>query len=325
MTCSLFRIVRLLLLSCLLAAAPLAVAFPEPQQIVNPYPAAGDNFGTSIAMEHNRLVVGAAADSPLGAIHAGSVYVYQRQAGSPWALAAELHPSDPAANDWFGSVATYGGTIVVGASRKSGSIGAAYFFERRDGVWTQVAKLGSNSPTTSCGEPNGYCHLFGTFVAVENDVAVVSAHTEAGRRGAIYVFRRSPDGMSWGFEQRILGPDNVVGQFGYGLKLRHGRIAVGAPNVGSGAAYLFSRQGQPWLLEARLVANDGAALDYFGVDVDVDANRLIVGGEPRDNGRRRTLWGCLHLRAHCARPMAASGEAGRFRLCAGRCWQQRQR
>lgn len=268
---------RSLLFAWALALPPLAFAFPTPEQIVNTYPANYDNFGTSIAMWNNRLVVGAAADHPLGAPEAGSVFVYQRQSGGPWTLATELQPSDPSANAWFGSVAIHGNTIVVGASRKASYIGAAYIFERRSGAWTQVAKLQPDSPTTSCGDPNGYCHLFGTFVAVENDVAVISAHTESGRRGAIYVFRRAADGSGWSLEQRILCPDAVSGQFGYSVKIRNGRIAVGAPNHGNGTAYIFSRQGQTWVLEARLVANDAAALDNFGVSVDIDASRALVG------------------------------------------------
>lgn len=280
---------RPLLLACALTLPHTAFAFPKPEQIVNPYPANYDNFGTSIAMWNNRLVVGAAVDDPLGVAEAGSAFVYQRQAGGSWTLATELQPSDPSPNAWFGSVATHGNTIVAGASRKASFIGAAYVFERRSGVWTQVAKLQPNAPTTNCGDPDGYCHLFGTYVAVENDVAVISAHTESARRGAIYVFRRASDGSSWNFEQRILGPDAVSGQFGYGVKIHNGRIAVGAPNHGNGAAYVFSRQGGTWTLESKLVANDGVSADNFGVSVDIDANRTIVGSY-----RANTLAG-----AHC--------------------------
>ena len=48
----------------------------------NPGPAAGDQFGKSVAISGTRVVVGAYADDT-GATDAGSAYVYDLSSGTP--------------------------------------------------------------------------------------------------------------------------------------------------------------------------------------------------------------------------------------------------
>ena len=272
------KTVRSLSIACALFVLLSALTFPEPAQVINPYPAATDNFGNYVAIWNNRLVVGTTSDDPQGISQAGTVYVYQRQPGGAWALSTELHPLDAAANDWFGSVATDGNFIVAGASRKAGNIGAAYIFELRSGAWVQVAKLLPDAPTANCSDPNGYCHLFGVSAAIEGNVVVIGAPTEAARCGAVYVFRRSLDGTQWNREARLTPTDSSPDQqFGQSVRIHNGRIASGANNLGNGAAYLFTRQGQTWTQEAKLTAADGAQYDNFGFSVDIDADRALVG------------------------------------------------
>lgn len=261
-------------------ASAASAGFSGPLQLINPEPAANDQFGTSIAVWGSRLVVGAALDSPPAGSRAGSVYVFKK-APDGWVLDATLRPSDAAANDWFGSVAAHGNRIVVGASRKQGFIGAVYVFRREaDGSWIQTQKLGPDSPTTQCGDPEGYCHLFGTYVAIEGDVLVASAHTESSRRGAIYVFRYDPGSGLWQREARLLASDGGANQqFGWRVRIAGGRIVAGAiAGAGSrGSAYVFSRSGGQWNEEARLTAADGAAGDNFGVAADIAADRVVIG------------------------------------------------
>ncbi len=44
-----------------------------------------------------------------------------------------------------------------------------------------------------------------------------------------------------------------------------------------GAAYVFTRSGTTWTQQAKLVADDGAAFDYFGCSVALSGDTLIVG------------------------------------------------
>ncbi len=47
--------------------------------------------------------------------------------------------------------------------------------------------------------------------------------------------------------------------------------------VDAGAAYVFRRDGDTWIQEAKLVASDGAANDMFGYSVDISDSTILVG------------------------------------------------
>jgi len=76
--------------------------------------ASGDQFGNSVAISGDTLVVGAYLDDDAG-MDSGSAYVFVRS-GSSWLQQAKLTAGDGAATDIFGSsVAISGDTAVVGA------------------------------------------------------------------------------------------------------------------------------------------------------------------------------------------------------------------
>ncbi|MBN2011567.1 T9SS type A sorting domain-containing protein [candidate division KSB1 bacterium] len=45
----------------------------------------------------------------------------------------------------------------------------------------------------------------------------------------------------------------------------------------AGAVYIYTRSGETWTENAKLVAPDGAAGDYFGYDVDISGDYMVVG------------------------------------------------
>ena len=77
--------------------------------------AAGDEFGRSVAVSENTIVVGAHFDSLGGNTFQGSAYVFTRS-GNGWAQRQKLLDSTGAIGDSFGnSVAISGATVLVGA------------------------------------------------------------------------------------------------------------------------------------------------------------------------------------------------------------------
>jgi len=79
--------------------------------------AADDEFGGSVAVYNDTIVVGAYYDDDNGD-RSGSAYVFTRDStdGTGWKQKAKLLPNDGAAGDQFGfGIAIYGDTIVVGA------------------------------------------------------------------------------------------------------------------------------------------------------------------------------------------------------------------
>ena len=80
--------------------------------------------------------------------------------------------------------------------------------------------------------------------------------------------------------------------FGWSVAISGDRAVIGAPNEDpdlgggqvsdAGAVYVFVKDGYNWVQEAKLTANDGAANDLFGVDVDIDGTTVVIGAVGED-------------------------------------------
>ncbi|HSH38019.1 MAG TPA: hypothetical protein VK993_04470, partial [Chthoniobacterales bacterium] len=109
--------------------------------ISNPDPAAGEEFGYSVAISGTRVVVGARRDNT-GATSAGSAYVYDLGSGTPTVPVATLNNPGPgsANSDEFGfSVAIFGTRVVVGApfdDTGASNAGSAYVYDLSSGTPT---------------------------------------------------------------------------------------------------------------------------------------------------------------------------------------------
>jgi len=180
----------------------------------------GDDFGYAIDMSGDTLLIGAPGDDQLGG-DAGAAYVYVRR-GSTWVEEAKLVAADGEANDWFGNaVSIDGDTALVGSWLSDvgfeQNAGAAYVFSRRDGVWTEEARLTAGDGT--------YADGLGWRVYLFGDAAVATAERLSSDGGA-YVFRHGSHGWS---EQAILTASDAYTyqQFGYAVDLYASSIVVG--------------------------------------------------------------------------------------------------
>ena len=87
--------------------------------------AASDQFGRSVALDGDTIVVGAFGDDDGGTF--GLSLLAARTTAAPHGQVAKLTAADAAVGDWFGyKVAIDGATVVVGAYRKGDYTGAAY-------------------------------------------------------------------------------------------------------------------------------------------------------------------------------------------------------
>ena len=114
---------------------------------------------------------------------------------------------------------------------------------------------------------------FGAAVAIEGDTAVVGA-TEAG---AAYVYTRGATG--WTQQAILTTTDASPGSwFGSAVALHGDTIAVGAQRAyGTGAAYVFTRNGTTWTQQDEIVASDATAAQQFGKTLALVDNTLLVG------------------------------------------------
>ena len=75
-------------------------------------------------------------------------------------------------------------------------------------------------------------------------------------------------------------------QFGSAVAIQGDEAVVGAPQQGGqGAVYVFTRANGVWTQQTRLFASDGRAGDQFGLAVDIDGDRIIVGAPYHDTAR----------------------------------------
>ena len=256
----------------------LLTGFAEFDKLTASDAANGDDFGYSVAVSDDTIVVSARGNDDAGT-DSGSVYVFARS-GTTWTEEAKLTASDAAQGDQFGeSVAISGDTIVVGAQQNHAPLfasGSAYVFSRSGTTWTEQAQLAASDAAQG--------DLFGSGVAVEGDVVVVSAEGNSGNPGSAYVFIRS--GTSWTEEAQLTASDAAGGEaVGRWVAVSGDTIVVGAQfdddaGSASGSAYVFQEPETGWAdanEDAKLTASDAAAGDQFGRSVAVSGDTIVMG------------------------------------------------
>ena len=102
-------------------AGDLASTWTQVAKLTADDGAAGDEFGYSVSIDGDTMVVGAHYDDDKGD-NSGSAYVFTRDTAgdlaSGWTQVAKLTADDGAADDSFGySVSIDGDTVVIGAYR----------------------------------------------------------------------------------------------------------------------------------------------------------------------------------------------------------------
>ena len=194
----------------------------------------------------------------------------------------KLLPDDGEASDWFGfSVAISGSTAIVGARSDDDNgrlSGSAYLFDTATGQ--QLFKL--------LADDGAFLDQFGWSVAISGAIAIVGAPSDDDNgtdSGSAYLFDTTT-----GQQLFELLPDDgaALDQFGISVAISGATAIVGARfaddnGAESGSAYLFDTTSGRQI--AKLLANDGAAVDIFGISVAISGATAIVGAiGDDDNG-----------------------------------------
>jgi hypothetical protein len=262
----------------------------ESQKLLASDGALFDDFGASVALDGNTIVVGANGATVGQNPAQGAVYVFTRSNGV-WTQTQKLTADDGGAYDNFGlSVALQGSTILVGSPVHSveGNFGqgTVYVYRFSNGVWSQTQKLTADDGAAGDG--------FGESVAIHRSNALVGAYNAgAGGHpgaGAVYVFTNSGDTL--GQVQKLTASDPAdFANFGNAVAL-HGRTAlIGADvspvgnNTSQGKAYIFAEAAGNWTEADTLIASDGVTDDFFGAALALDAGTALVSTpHPTING-----------------------------------------
>ncbi|MBY0111216.1 MAG: hypothetical protein K2Y21_00235 [Phycisphaerales bacterium] len=240
-----------------------------------------DQFGTSVAMAGDSVVVGASFDTVGTRLAQGSACVFTRS-GTTWTQQAQLFaPGGTESGEFGAAVAISGDTAVVGTPGDliAGTLrGSAWTFSRVGSAW-----IGSDLRLlASDGIANDQ---LGSSVSVSGDFAIIGAPKDAvganWNQGSAYLFVRSGD--SWIQEARISAADGVaLDGFANAVAISGTNAVIGArsANNGKGSAYLFSRVTSPsvaWVQRAKLVASDAASTGSFGSSVSISGTTAVVG------------------------------------------------
>lgn len=131
---------------------------------------AGDQFGISVGIGDDTIIVGSKKNDPDGIRDAGAAYIFQRD-GNIWKQGAKLTAPKKRKGDHFGTgVATSRNIAIVGAplSEEGGfSAGAAYSFVNADGVWNNGATV-----VPEVAHPNLF---YGSAIAISGDTVIVTS------------------------------------------------------------------------------------------------------------------------------------------------------
>jgi hypothetical protein len=233
-----------------------------------------DEFGNSVSVSGDTVVIGVHQDDIGGADNQGSAYVFIRS-GTGWTQQAKLVALDGEPGSFFGSsVSIRADTVVVGAREAFFGIGCVYVFARTGTSWSQQTQLFSPEPTIG--------DQFGTSVSFSGDTIVVGAQFADFNRGSAYVFARSETG--WILEATLTASDGAsFDNFGVAVSTTGETVVVGATgaeigtSMNQGAAYVFVRNGINWSQQAKLLAFDGSENHFFGWSVAIDDETIVVG------------------------------------------------
>ena len=252
-----------------------------------------DEFGYSVDISGDTIVVGARGVEDAGGADRGAAYVFTKPPGG-WTSATEtarLTSSDSANYDQFGSaVGVSGGTVVVGAPRHNPGgqtwAGAAYTFNKPGGGWATT--------TTPSGKLNhGVADslFFGEAVAIDGTTLAVGARYDqvpSTDSGSVYVYTLT--GGTWSFLQRLDPPGGASSDyFGASVALSGDTLVGGAPgtNTGSdtdtGKAFVFERSGGTFAATASFTAPTPAQGAQFGSSVATTGSRAVVGAWRADD------------------------------------------
>jgi hypothetical protein len=268
-------------------------SFSEYQILEPNVQGANMNFGSSISIKDNFVIIGAPNHTHSSKEKAGSVYYYKYNSGQgrwgilnngPYKEDEVIQHSSPVAFDRFGcsvSVDTY---MIIGASGKGGSgPGKASIYKYQSNNWVYVKDIVGSTAANN--------DEFGHKVETKGNQAFVSAPNHNTNRGIIYIFNRTNGGSeNWGETQRIVNEGSFINTYfgnDFSFGSEWGIIGSKRSGILEGQAYYvkYYATTERWGLQGTtdykpnqiIVAGDGHSDDGFGYSVCLYGNNAVVG------------------------------------------------
>ena len=274
---------------------------------VTPSDDPGVSFGQALAMDGDWMAVGAPQATVGANNEQGAVYLFTRDSSTPsgWREVKRLTASDGATGDQFGrAVAVSSDTVIVGAPSKeltSRDMGQVYVFSRDQGGannWGEVTRF---------ADAVGRSRYFGSEVEIVGDTFVAIPTTVLK---TAYVYRRSGAGATdWSLLKEVTLDDSFGQNFGAGeavalsgderlLIASVPRLSIDANDLNEGVVRIFEQDAagaNNWGQTGELQASDAAENAYFGGDIALHGDVLVVGSPFYDTSQEMNATGKLYI------------------------------
>ncbi len=278
--------------------------------------AAGDHFGSSVAMNANgnKIAIGAPDVDARRGPGQGAAYIFVRSLTSPpWSEEQKLVGSATEAGDHFGSSISMNNepsvnerVIVgvpmddVGATVDQGSVYTFFYSAFDTPSWSEEQQLIADDGATRSH--------FGHSVSLNGDRVIVGAPDHRvgtnDAQGKAYVFSFSS--TRWALEQALTANNGLSNdQFGSAVSIHGDGLVVGAPGRArdpshnyEGAAYIFSHSPSapsPWSQEIYLTPSDSGDTHGFGKSVSIHGDIALVGAPTHSIGSTVAREGSAYL------------------------------
>ncbi len=212
-----------------------------------------------------------------------SVVLVLKQTNGQWMIVDKL-VGDADANSLdpqpFHSGDMRGDRVVLGdpdfSQPTAVNAGTVYFYKLINGDWVREGRVVASDFDGNDG--------FGASVSIHGDVAIAGAPGDddnGNKSGSAYIMRF--DGTTWSEEAKLLptvGFENAA--FGTSVAIYGDYAVVGVlidseADALAGAAYVFKYDGASWAQVAKLFPSDPTIVGTFGIDVDMEEDRIIIG------------------------------------------------
>ena len=245
--------------------------------------AAGDEFGSSVAVGCGRIVVGAPLDDNNGG-NSGSAYIFDLDGNEVGIITA----SDGAVGDFFGTrVSIANGRIVISATGNDdngANSGSVYIFD-----------LDGNEVGIITASNGGQSDLFGVGLAVGCGKIVVGAPYYGLDGGIAYIYNLDGTG------EIIINNASIVDftinnydYFGFEVAVGNGRIVIGAWGFeapgGGGSSFIQDGRAFIFDLNGHYIASIDAGSSInssddpdFGYSIAVGCGRIVIGARDNDS------------------------------------------
>ncbi len=215
----------------------------------------GDQFGYSVAVDGQRVVVGAIYDEAGTVVNSGTATVFQKTGGE-WTATETLVADSPQQGSRFGHDVSLHQNWLAVSSPTADQTGQAYTWRLENGDWNFKGAFAADD--TNNGDE------FGNSLSINGSSLVVGAwkhdHNGIWNSGAAYVFEWA-DG-NWQQSRKLVsstsfGSLSSWNQFGSSVDLDGANLVVGSAfedgsSEDSGAVYLFDAT--QWDLTARFTS-----------------------------------------------------------------------